>query len=141
MSEEKSEFLAYSEEQRVLEITYKTGQVGVIFRPSFIYSRDSGKPLVAPPPPPPTLLRDIHRATLQGGTRPRPGLKAIKVRDSEKMPGSKADTKVRIRIDNQFDVKVRSFWSAQMQSNSMEGIRKYWHLFEREKHMNRAFMP
>ena len=65
--DEKIEFLAYSEEQRVLEITYKTAPV-------------------------------------------KTGLKAIKVPDSEKCLECKADMKVRHRIDNQFDIKVRIFW-------------------------------
>jgi hypothetical protein len=38
------------------------------------------------------------------------GLKAIKVPASEKCMDCKADMKVRHRIDNQFDVKVRILW-------------------------------
>ena|SRR5262252_4389703 len=100
--DEKIEFLAYCEEQRVLEITYKTGQVWQLFSvPASIYSeiRDT------------SLWSFVKFIAQRYRSAPvKTGLKAIKVPDSEKCLECRADMKVRHRIDNQFDVKVRIFW-------------------------------
>jgi hypothetical protein len=100
--DEKIEFLAYCEEQRVLEITYKTGQVWQLFSvPASIYCeiRDT------------SLWSFVKFIAQRYKAAPvKTGLKAIKVPDSEKCLECKADMKIRHRIDNQFDVKVRMFW-------------------------------
>jgi len=100
--DEKIDFLAYSEEERVLELTYKNGQVWQLFPvPSSIYYeiRDT------------SLWSFVKFIAQRYKAAPvKTGLKAIKVPDSEKCLECKADMKVRHRIDNQFDVKVRIFW-------------------------------
>ena len=109
--DEKIEFLAYSEEQRVLEITYKTGQVWQLFSvPASIYSeiRDT------------SLWSFVKFIAQRYKAAPvKTGLKAIKVPTSEKCLECKADMKVRHRIDNQFDVKVRIFWECQVCSRTV----------------------
>jgi hypothetical protein len=100
--DEKIEYLAYSEDQRVLEITYKNGQVWQLFPvPASIYSeiRDT------------SLWSFVKFMAQRYKAAPvKTGLKAIKVPASEKCLECNADMKVRHRIDNQFDVKVRILW-------------------------------
>jgi len=109
--DEKIEFLAYSEQLRVLEITYKTGQVWQLFSvPMSIYSeiRDT------------SLWSFVKFIAQRYRAAPvKTGLKAIKVPDSEKCLDCNADMKVRHRIDNQFDIKVRIFWECQACSRTV----------------------
>jgi hypothetical protein len=98
----KIEALAYSELDRILEITYKTGQVWQLFGVSTsIYKelRDT------------TLDSFVKFIAQRYKAAPvKTGLNAIKVPDFEKCPKCDSNMKVRHRINNAFDVMIRILW-------------------------------
>lgn len=98
----KIERLAYSELDRILEITYKTGQVWQLFGvPPSIYGelRDT------------TLDSFVKFIAQRYKAAPvKTGLKAIKVPDFEKCSKCDASMKVRHRINSQFDIMIRILW-------------------------------
>jgi hypothetical protein len=98
----KIDALAYIESDRILEITYKTGQVWQLFGvPPSIYGelRDT------------TLDSFVKFIAQRYKAAPvKTGLKAIKVPDFEKCPKCDASMKVRHRINNQFDIMIRILW-------------------------------
>jgi hypothetical protein len=98
----KIESLASSEENRILEITYKNSQVWQLFGvPPSIYGelRDT------------TLTSFVKFIAQRYKAAPvKTGLKTIKVPDPEKCSKCNANMNVRHRIDNQFDVKIRILW-------------------------------
>ena len=100
--DQKIEVLAYSETDRILEITYKSGQVWQLFGvPPSIYGelRDT------------TLTSFVKFIAQRYKAAPvKTGLKAIKVPDSEQCLKCEANMKVRHRIDNQFDIRIRILW-------------------------------
>ena len=98
----KIDTLAYSEESRILEITYKSGQVWQLFGvPPSIYGelRDT------------TLTSFVKFIAQRYKAAPvKTGLKAIKVPDFERCSKCNAEMKVRHRINNQFDIMIRILW-------------------------------
>src|SRR5262249_27925918 len=98
----KIEALAYSESDRILQLTFKSGQVWQLFGvPPSIYGelRDT------------TLISFVKFIAQRYKAAPvRTGVKAIKVPDAEKCSECKSNMKVRHRINDQFDVRVRILW-------------------------------
>ena len=98
----KIDALAYSDLSRILQITYKNGQVWQLFGvPPSIYSelRDT------------TLDSFVKFIAQRYKSAPvKTGLQAIKVPDFEKCSKCEANMKVRHRINNQFDMMVRILW-------------------------------
>ena len=98
----KIESLAYSESDRILQIAYKSGQVWQLFGvPPSIYGelRDT------------TLTSFVKFIAQRYKAAPvKIGLKAIKVPTSEKCARCRGAMKVRHRIDNPFDIRIRILW-------------------------------
>jgi hypothetical protein len=98
----KIEALAYSEPDRILEITYKSGQIWQLFGvPPSIYGelRDT------------TLTSFVKFIAQRYKAAPvKTGLNAIRVPETERCSKCDANMNVRHRIDNQFDVKIRILW-------------------------------
>jgi hypothetical protein len=94
--------LAYSESDRILEITYRNGQVWQLFGvPPSIYGelRDT------------TLTSFVKFIASRYNAAPvKTGLRAIKVPAFENCSKCGAGMKVRHRINNQFDIIVRILW-------------------------------
>ena len=94
--------MAYSEESRILEVTYKSGQVWQLFGvPPYIYGelRET------------TLDSFVKFIAQRYKAAPvKTGLKAIKVPDFEKYSKCNSNMKVRHRINNQFDIMIRILW-------------------------------
>ncbi len=98
----KIESLAYNEQQRILEIVFKSGQVWQLFAvPAEIYAE----------------LRDTSISSFLKFIAPRyksapvkTGVNAIKVPESEPCPRCKSAMSVGHRINSQFDVNVRVLW-------------------------------
>jgi len=98
----KIDTLAYSEANRILEITYKNGQVWQLFGV------------------PPSIYGELRETTLTSFVKfiaqrykaapVKTGLKALKVPDSEKCSKCDSIMKVRHRINNPFDVMIRILW-------------------------------
>jgi hypothetical protein len=100
--DEKIESLAYSEAERILEITYRNGQVWQLSQV------------------PPGMTQDIRDTTVWSFIKfiaqrykaapVRTGLRAVKVPDAEKCVRCGKNMTVRHRVDNPDDVRIRVLW-------------------------------
>src|SRR5215471_6877144 len=98
----KIETLGYDEKQRILEITFKSGQVWQLFDvPPAIYGelRDTSIS---------SFLRFIAQRYKSAPVKT--GISAIRVADAEPCPKCKQSMKQKHRVNSEFDCVVRVLW-------------------------------
>jgi hypothetical protein len=98
----KIETLAYSREQKILEITFKTGQVWQLFDV------------------PPTIYDELRDTTISSFLKfiahkyksapVKTGLNAIRVPETQKCVTCNANMTIRHRINSRFDENIRVLW-------------------------------
>jgi hypothetical protein len=98
----KIETLAYDEKQRILEITFKTGQVWQLFDvPANIFAEIRDTSISS-------FLKFIAQRYKSAPVKT--GLNAVRVPESEPCQTCKKPMALKHRINNEFDVNVRVLW-------------------------------